>query len=70
MNRADLAFLAMQFVLQDERVATTLVGTSSAVKMERNVRALNEPIDEQLLAEVREILAPVKDASWPSGNWK
>ncbi|MCH8922850.1 MAG: aldo/keto reductase [Planctomycetes bacterium] len=65
----DLAFLAMQFVLRDERVATTLVGTSSAEKMERNVRALSEPIDEQLLAEVQKILAPVKDASWPSGNW-
>ena len=67
---ADLAFLAMQYVLQNERVATTLVGTSSAGKMERNVRALSEPIDEQLLAEVQKILAPVKDACWPSGNWK
>jgi L-galactose dehydrogenase len=35
-----------------------------------NLRALTEPIDRQLLADVQAILAPVRDFSWPSGNWK
>jgi hypothetical protein len=38
--------------------------------LEANLRALREPIDAELLAEVQAILAPVKDKTWPSGNWE
>ena len=69
-EQADLAFLAMQFALREERIATTLVGTSSADKMRRNIEALTAPLDDELLSEVWDILAPVKDQVWPSGNWR
>ena len=65
----DLARLAMQYVLSNEHVPTTLVGTSSAQKIEENVRALSAPPDPDLLREVQQILAPVHDRTWPSGNW-
>ena len=66
---ADLEVLALQHVLQDERVASTLVGMSSVREVETNLKALDEPLDPTLLAEVQAILAPFRDIEWPSGNW-
>ncbi len=61
--------LALQFVLQEEWISSTLVGMSSRAEVDTNVRALAEPLDPQLLAEVLAILGPVRDMKWPSGNW-
>jgi hypothetical protein len=33
-----------------------------------NVRAVLGPLDEDLLAEVERVLAPVRDRTWPSGR--
>jgi L-galactose dehydrogenase len=64
----NVSALAMQFALDYDGVATTLVGMSSPRSVERNVQALNggKP-DPELLAEVQQIVAPVADRSWPSG---
>jgi aryl-alcohol dehydrogenase-like predicted oxidoreductase len=61
---ADIAKLAMQFSLSNREIPTTLVGTSKAEKIKRNVEWLEEPIDEGLLAEVQEILAPIRNETW------
>jgi L-galactose dehydrogenase len=67
---ADVSFLGMQFCLAEPRIPTTLTGTAVRSELEVNLRALPEPIDRDLLADVRAVLAPVKDLTWPSGNWK
>jgi L-galactose dehydrogenase len=61
--------LALQYVLREERIASTLVGMSGVAEVDTNVRALDEPLDERLLNDVLAILEPVRDAEWPSGNW-
>jgi L-galactose dehydrogenase len=61
---ADIAKLAVQFTLANPDIATTLVGTSKPEKITSNVKWLEEPIDEELLAEVQEILAPVHNETW------
>jgi L-galactose dehydrogenase len=66
---ADPEVLALQFVLQEQRIASTLVGMSSIAEVDMNLRAVDEPLDSQLLAEVLKILEPVRDMEWPSGNW-
>jgi L-galactose dehydrogenase len=66
---ADPEVLALQYVLQEGRIASTFVGMSTTREVDTNLRALDEPIDRTLLAEVLAILEPVKDTEWPSGNW-
>jgi L-galactose dehydrogenase len=66
---SDVAFLGMQYCLADGRVPSTITGTAKADELAVNLRALSAPIDGQLLADVRAVLAPVKDRTWPSGNW-
>ena len=63
----DLAALAMQLALDYDVVATTLVGMSSRRSVERNVKAVGQKPDAELLADVQAILAPVADRTWPSG---
>jgi aryl-alcohol dehydrogenase-like predicted oxidoreductase len=60
----------MQFCLAEERVPSTITGTAKRSELQANLRALREPIDAQLLADVRAVLAPVTDQTWPSGNWR
>ena len=65
---ASIEKLAIQFAVANPRIATTLVGTSKADNIKKNVRWIEEPLDEELLAEVEAILSPIKDHSWPSGR--
>lgn len=65
---ADIAKLALRFSCSRPRVHTTLVGTASPENMERNVRWIEEPVDEELLAGVRAILEPVMNATWVVGR--
>jgi len=60
----DIAQLAIQFSLANPDIATTLVGTSKPDKLKKNVKWLEEPMDETLLAEVQEILAPIRNETW------
>ena len=66
---ADVAFLGMQFCFAEGRIPSTITGTAKRDELAVNLRAMSKPIDRGLLAEVEEILAPVKDRVWGSGKW-
>jgi L-galactose dehydrogenase len=65
---ADLSRLALQFALANEAIATTLVGTASPENLKKNAAWIEEPLDEALLAEVQQILASVRNVTWPTGR--
>jgi len=60
--------LAVQFSVQNPDIATTLVGTANPENMKRNIEWVAEPIDEELLQEVFEVLKPVHNKTWPMGR--
>jgi aryl-alcohol dehydrogenase-like predicted oxidoreductase len=64
----DLSKLALQFSVAHPDLATTLVGTASPQNIATNVRWLDEPMDQELLSEVMQILAPIRNQTWPSGR--
>ena len=64
----DIAHLAMQFALANPDVHTTVVGTRSIERFDQNLRALADPIDGALLADVLAMIEPLKDLTWPSGR--
>jgi L-galactose dehydrogenase len=64
----DIAQLAVQFSLANPDFATTLIGTASASNVAKNVQWAELPLDEELVAEVLEILAPIANQTWPSGR--
>jgi len=66
---ADVAALGMQFCYGEGRIPSTITGTAKRGELEANLRALATPPDEALLNEVRAVLEPVRDATWPSGKW-
>jgi L-galactose dehydrogenase len=67
-RKGNLAKLALQFAVGGREIATTLVGTANARSIKDNVKWLDEPIDLRLLAEVLDILSPIRNQSWPSGR--
>jgi L-galactose dehydrogenase len=64
----DISKLALQFSVSHPDLATTLVGTASPAHLERNARWIERPPDPVLLEEVRAILLPIRDRTWPSGR--
>jgi aryl-alcohol dehydrogenase-like predicted oxidoreductase len=64
----DLADLALAFSVARPDIHTTLVGSASALQMERNIRALDHAPAPELLAQIRRALQTVRDLSWPSGR--
>jgi L-galactose dehydrogenase len=64
----NISHLAMQFALGYDGVATTLVGMSKQSHVERNVAALDEDIDQDLLEEVLQLFKPVMDLNWLVGK--
>jgi L-galactose dehydrogenase len=64
----DVADLAMQFVLQHEAVATTLVGMSKVRSVERNLRSVGVAPDPGLLAAVLKMIEPVANVCWQEGR--
>ena len=67
---ADIAVLGMQFALAQAGVPCTLTGAARPSELAVNLKAMTTPIDQALLAEVMKVLDPVRDRTWPSGNWK
>ncbi|SFD65524.1 Predicted oxidoreductase [Paenibacillus catalpae] len=63
----DIARLAVQFSTMNERIPTTLVSTANPSNIVKNALWVDEPINVQLLKEVREILKPILDQTWESG---
>ncbi len=66
-RRINPAVIAIRFSLDHPYAASTLVGISSSLEIERNLRALNTPIDESLLGQIQQIAGPVSEMTWPSG---
>jgi aryl-alcohol dehydrogenase-like predicted oxidoreductase len=64
----DIAELALQFSVANPDIPTTLVGTANPAHIQEDVRCVEEPLDETLLAEVMAILEPIHNATWPSGR--
>lgn len=64
---ADLSKLAVQYSYRLPGLATTVVGTADPDHLAANVAWVEEAIDERLLAEVLDILAPIHNVTWPSG---
>ena len=64
----DIADLAMQFALQHDYVAVTLVGMSKVRHVDRNVKSVRVAPDPELLAEVLEMIKPVANICWKEGR--
>lgn len=60
--------IAIQFAVANDRIPTTLVGTANPQHIERNVKWIEEPIDMELVNQVREILKPIDQKIWLSGR--
>ena len=56
--------LAMQYALQNNRIASTVFSTTRPENVLRNVKYVNEPMDLQLLQEVQEIIGDQRRVSW------
>lgn len=63
----DASEVALRFCLDYAGAASTLVGLSSLGHVERNLKALEMKVEPELLREIAEVVAPVKDVTWPSG---
>ena len=60
--------VAMRFCYDYEHVASTLVGMSKQRHVEQNLRVLGTQSDTGLLAEIEELVAPVKNRIWGTGR--
>lgn len=56
--------LAMQFSIQNDRIASTLFSTTRPENLLKNIEYIKEPVDEQLVKEVKEIIGDQKRVSW------
>ena len=64
----DLGKLALQFSVANVDLPTHIVGTANPQRILQNIREIEEPLDEELLAAVQAILAPIHNVTWPSGR--
>jgi len=65
---SDISKLAIQFALGNSRIHTVIVGTASPEIMEKDVRWIDEPLDQELLARVQSMMAGIKDQTWSVGR--
>ena len=63
----DIAKLALQFSCANPDITTTIAGSASPENIKQWVQWLEEPIDQQLLAEVLDIFKPVKSIGHVEG---
>lgn len=64
---SDIAKLAIQFSTSYSSIPTTLVSTANPNNIVRNAEWTDEPMDEELLDEVLDILRPIHNQTWVSG---
>lgn len=71
-RKASIAKLALQYAIQEEGVATTLVGMCTRAQVQENVGAVLEALDgnmdKQLLSELEVFMKPILNTTWPSGK--
>jgi aryl-alcohol dehydrogenase-like predicted oxidoreductase len=65
---SDLAKLALQFSVRHPEIATCIAGSASPERVSQWAKWIEEPVDEALLREVREILAPIHDWFYLEGR--
>lgn len=63
----DIAQLALQFCLQNEDISTTIAGSANPNNIRKWVEWSQQPLDNALLQEVLQILAPVKNIGHQEG---
>ena len=63
----NLSQVALRFSLDNARVNTTLIGMSSADEVAANLNVLEQTSDAALLAEIRQLVAPVHNQMWTEG---
>ncbi len=56
--------LAMQYSLQNDRIASTFFSTTRPENLRKNIEYAYEPMDRELLREVEEIIGDQKRVSW------
>ena len=56
--------LAMQFSCSNPRIASTVFSTTRPEAIKTNIAYIEEPMDEQLVKEVREIIGDQQRVSW------
>lgn len=64
----DLAKLAIQYATSNQAIPTTLVSTASVKNITKNIKWTKEPIDKDILEGVLDILQPIHNRTWQSGN--
>lgn len=65
---SDIGKLALQFSVANPAIAVNIVGTASPERILQNIRQVEEPLDQDLLAQVLQILQPIHNRTWPSGR--
>jgi L-galactose dehydrogenase len=63
----DIAKLALQFSVENPDITTTIAGSANPENVRKWAQWVQEPLDRQLLKEVLEILAPVKNIGHTEG---
>ena len=63
----DIAKLALQFSCQHEELATTIAGSANPDNIRKWAQWLAEPIDQQMISQVLEILKPIHNISHAEG---
>jgi aryl-alcohol dehydrogenase-like predicted oxidoreductase len=63
----DIAKLALQFSCANPDIATTIAGSANPENIRKWAKWIEEPLDDQLLREVQEILRPVKNIGHKEG---
>ncbi len=64
----DPAVIGLSFALQHRYISSTLVGIANTAQLNDNLRALSTKPDPALLKEIDDLIAPVRDHTWPSGR--
>jgi aryl-alcohol dehydrogenase-like predicted oxidoreductase len=65
---SDIAKLALQFSIRNPDMTTCVTGSASPQRIAEWARWASEPVDEQLLAEVLEILKPIHNWFYVEGR--
>lgn len=63
----DLAKLALQFSIANPEITSTIAGSANPANIQKWIQWADEPIDLDLLAEVRSIFQPVKNVGHTEG---
>ncbi|MBV8879149.1 MAG: aldo/keto reductase [Planctomycetaceae bacterium] len=65
---SDIAKLALQFSVRHPDISTCIAGSASPERVAQWAKWVEEPVDEALLREVQDILAPIKDWFYIEGR--